>query len=180
MIESEKSQQIYNDLINGRIINKYVLEQEQLVPNPVYTELFTNLEHYVELYRNIGFELVFRDSFFFIRDLDLGDTYKDVAIKIQVVLLILSRKITEIGFGYELLESENAGVSQEQMDEFNQQEEVQQLIAAAKLGKKTLFEVVRDVLVEKRIMYKNIHERYVLSDAGKYFFMQLFSTTNEQ
>jgi len=179
MIESEKSQRIYADLINGRIINKFLLEQDQPVPNPDYTELFSNLEHYVELYRNIGFELVFRDSFFFIRDLDLGDTYKEMAIKIQVTLLILARKITEAGYGYELLESENAGVSVQQMDDFSSQQEVQKLITAAKLGKKTLHEVVRDVLVEKRIMNKNSHNRYVLSDAGKYFFAELFAQENE-
>ena len=174
MIQSEKSQRIYADLINGRIINKYLLDQDQRIPNPDYTELFTNLEHYVELYRNIGFELVFRDSFFFIRDLDLGDTYKEVAIKIQVTLLILARKITEAGYGYDLLESENAGISVQQMDDISKQEEVQKLISAAKLGKKTLPEVVKDVMVEKRIMQKNSHNRFVLTDAGKYFFSQLF------
>ncbi len=70
MIQSEKSQKIYIDLINGRIINKSILNEEQWLPNPDYTELFSNIEKYTELYRNIGFELVFRDSFFFIRDLN--------------------------------------------------------------------------------------------------------------
>jgi hypothetical protein len=174
MIQSAKSQQIYNDLINGRIINKSLLVSGELSPNPDYTELFSNLEDYVELYRHIGFELVFKDSFFFIRDLALGDDYKEMAIKIQVILLILSRKITEAGYGYDLLEDETAGISEQQMDECSNQEEVQQLIQTAKLGKKTLFEVVRDVLVERCIMSKNTHQRYVLTDAGKYFFKQLF------
>jgi len=179
MIQSEKSQRIYNDLINGRIINKFILQNEpqanQYSPNPDYTELFSNLEHYVELYRNIGFELVFHDSFFFIRDLQLGETYKEMAIKIQVTLLIMARKITEIGFTYDLLENENAGISIQQLDDFSTQEDVQQLIMAAKLGKKTLHEIVRDILVERRIMEKNKDERYILSDAGKYFFKQLFA-----
>ena len=176
MIQSEKSQRIYADLINGRIINKFSLEQEtnQLIPNADYSELFTNLESYTELYRHIGFELVFRESFFFIRDLHLGDTYKEMAIKIQVTLLILARKITEAGFGYELLENENAGISIPQLEEISDDEEVKQLILAAKLGKKTLYEVVKDVLLERRIMEKNSQQRYILSDAGKYFFQKLF------
>jgi len=138
MIQSKKSQRIYNDLINGRIINKFSLDlhDNQLIPNADYSELFTNLESYSELYRNIGFELVFRDSFFFIRDLNLGDTYKEMAIKIQISLLIIARKITAAGYGYELLENENAGISAELLKEFSQQEDVQQLILAEKLGKK--------------------------------------------
>ncbi|MFK5985631.1 MAG: hypothetical protein QM479_09410 [Pseudomonadota bacterium] len=176
MIESHKSQKIYTDLINGRIINKMLLEQQQLLPNPDYSELFSNLEAYVELYRNIGFELVFRESFFFIRDLDLGDSYKETAIKIQVLLLILSRKITEEGFGYDLLENEIAGISLEQLDKYSNQEDVQQLILTAKMGKKTLTEAVRDVLIERRIMAVNATKRYILTDAGKYFFKQLFDS----
>ena len=177
MIQSEKSQRIYADLINGRIINKSYLEQDenQLIPNADYSELFTNLESYTELYRNIGFELVFRDSFFFIRDLHLGDTYKEMAIKIQVSLLILARKITAAGFGYELLENENAGISAQLLEEISQQDDVKQLILAARLAKKTLYEVVKDVLLERRIMEKNAHQRYILTDAGKYFFKQLFA-----
>lgn len=177
MIQSERSQAIYNDLINGRIINKFYLNREdnQLIPNADYSEVFSNLEDYTELYRHIGFELVFRDSFFFIRDLHLGDTYKEMAIKIQVTLLILARKITEAGFGYELLENENAGLSIQQLEEISEDDEVKQLILAAKLGKKNLYEVVKDVLLERRIMQRNIHQRYVLSDAGKYFFQQLFA-----
>jgi len=174
MIQSEKSQKIYIDLINGRIINKSILNEKQWFPNPDYTELFSNIEMYTELYRNIGFELVFRDSFFFIRDLNLGDTYKETAIKIQVILLIISRKITEAGFGYDLLDNENAGVSVQQLHEFSTQEDVKQLITAAKLGKKTLLEVVKDVMLERNIMNKNTYDRYILSDAGKYFFSQLF------
>ncbi len=177
MINAQKSQKIYADLINGRIINKMLLAQEQLQPNPDYTELFSNLDAYVEMYRNIGFELVFRDNFFFIRDLDLGDTYKEMAIKIQVSLLILSRKITEEGFGYDLLENEAAGISMEQMEKYSQLQDVQGLISAAKLAKKTLSEVVKDILVEKRIMMINSRKRYVLTDAGKYFFQQLFSSS---
>ena len=61
------------------------------------------------------------------------------------------------------------------LDDFSTQEDVQQLIMAAKLGKKTLHEIVRDILVERRIMEKNKDERYILSDAGKYFFKQLFA-----
>ena len=174
MIQSEKSQKIYIDLINGRIINKSILNEKQWFPNPDYTELFSNIEMYTELYRNIGFELVFRDSFFFIRDLNLGDTYKETAIKIQVILLIISRKITEAGFGYDLLDNENAGVSVQQLHEFSTQEDVKQLITAAKLGKKTLLEVVKDVMLERNIMNKNTYDRYILSDAGKYFFSKLF------
>ena len=179
MIQSEKSQKIYIDLINGRIINKSILNEGQRLPNPDYTELFSNIEKYTELYRNIGFELVFRDSFFFIRDLNLGDTYKETAIKIQVILLIISRKITEAGFGYDLLDNENAGVSVQQLHEFSTQEDVKQLITAAKLGKKTLPEVVKDVMLERNIMNKNTHDRYILSDAGKYFFSQLFELDEE-
>lgn len=177
MIQSEKSQRIYADLINGRIINKFCLEQgqDQLIPNADYSELFTNLESYTELYRNIGFELVFRDSFFFIRDLHLGDTYKEMAIKIQVSLLILARKITEAGFTYDLLENENAGVSTQLLEEISREDDVKQLILAARLGRKTLYEVVKDVLLERHIMERNSHQRYILSDAGKYFFKQLFA-----
>lgn len=176
MIQSEKSQRIYSDLINGRIINKFCFAEKdnQLVPNADYSELFTNLKSYTELYRHLGFELVFRDSFFFIRDLQLGDTYKEMAIKIQVSLLILARKITAAGFGYELIKNENAGISKQQLEKISNDDEVKQSILAAKLGKKTLYEVVKDVLLERRIMERNSQQRYIPSDAGKYFFKQLF------
>lgn len=42
------------------------------------------------------------------------------------------------------------------------------------MGKKTLAEAVRDVLIERRIMAVNAAKRYILTDAGKYFFKQLF------
>lgn len=60
-ISMVKSQQIYTTFVNGKVITKqaYDLYQQRFIESPLYTELYNNLEHFIQLYLHIGFTLNF-------------------------------------------------------------------------------------------------------------------------
>ena len=105
MISNERSQIIYNDLIKGKTINKhsYVLKTNELEENPLYNEIFINFDDYRQLYLRINYELVHKNSsFFFIRELN-GQEANEATIKIQALLIIIGRIVTEKGYLFDVL-----------------------------------------------------------------------------
>jgi len=175
-VDQQKSRQLYAALINGQVINETLYRDGALAPNPLYEELIANFDRYYrQLYANIGFELVLRDGFAYIRSLDPEEAQNDAVRKVQGLLLVLGRGVTELGYQFELLTDPNVGVSPEVLEQIGQQEEKQEVLAACDL-KGALATHMDRVLGRRGIAFQNARGNWVLSNAGKAFFDELFSS----
>jgi len=176
MITNELSQSIYNQLINGKAINKhsYELKTNQLENNPLYTELFSNFDEYRQLYQRLNFELVHKHgSFFYIREPNGGNT-NDVTIKIQALLIVIGRIITEKGYLFDVLTDHRAGIKLEDLSVAMTEERYSEILHTCKLCTTNNIETeINNNLIARGIMFKNSRGNYVLSDAGGAFFNEL-------
>jgi hypothetical protein len=173
-VDQKKSRALYQKLINGQVINEYVFRDSGLVSNPLYEEMVSNFDRcYRDLYFNIGFELVLRDGFAYIRSLEADEDQNDTVRKVQALLLVLGRGVTELGYQFALLTDPDVGVSTEVIEQIAQAEDKQEVLAACDL-KGSLLTNLEKVLGKRGIAYQNAKGNWVLSDAGKAFFNELF------
>jgi uncharacterized pyridoxamine 5'-phosphate oxidase family protein len=176
MINQSLSQALYALLINGKMANKhrYDSKNNQLEENPLYNELFTCLDDYQQLYRNIGYELVHKaHNFFFIRELN-GDAANDVTLKIQALLIIIGRFVTEKGFLFEQLTDHRAGISSESIATIGSEERYLDILHTCKLCKsRTIEEEIKTHLIGRGLVFINSRGNYVLTESGNAFFSEL-------
>lgn len=161
------SQRIYKELINGNLINKTHRQGEQRVPNPLFDELANvhNTEQYKDLYYSIGYELKQLQDCFFINELGKDELLSDIAMKVQALLVILCRGVTQIPLLVSVLTDFHAGISKEQLEQMDQQSEFQQILRAVNI-KNTFSREIDSLLVTRNIAYWNHFDRLVLSDGG--------------
>lgn len=174
MINKELSQQIYREFMNGRVINELAYQKDgSMQPDVRYEELFNNYDSdYRDLYENIGYELVLREGFAFSRSLEEDDSYSDVAMKIQTLLMIVARGIQELGYDFELITTHDAGVSDTLLEQVETDEKKDILLACGL--KKSLIDEVKNVLETRNVAYRNAKGKLVLTAAGKGFFEEVF------
>ncbi|WP_409523177.1 condensin complex protein MksE [Nitrincola sp. MINF-07-Sa-05] len=179
-VDQRRSRALYEMLINGQVVNEYIFKDNGLTPNPLYEELISNFDRYYrDLYSNIGFELVLRDGFAYIRSIDPDDAQNDAVRKVQGLLLVLGRGVTELGYQFELLTDPDVGASSEILVQIAQGEDKQEVLAACDL-KGSLVSNMEKVLSRRGIAFQNAKGNWVLSDAGKAFFSELFSDLNSK
>ena len=176
MISNELSQIIYNDLIKGKTINKhsYVIKTNELEENPLYNEIFINFDDYRQLYLRINFELVHKNSsFFFIRELN-GQDANEATIKIQALLIIIGRIVTEKGYLFDVLTDYRAGIGLADLANAASEERYSDILHTCKLClSRSIEDEINNHLITRGIMFKNSRGHYVLSDAGRGFFADL-------
>ena len=176
MISNEFSQIIYNDLVKGKTINKhsYIVKTNELEDNPLYNEIFINFDEYRQLYQRINFDLVHKNSsFFFIRELSGGDS-NEATIKIQALLIIIGRIVTEKGYLFDVLIDHRAGIGLEDLSVAMSEERYSDILHTCKLCvSRSIEEEINSHLITRGIMFKNSRGHYVLSDAGTAFFSEL-------
>jgi len=176
MITNKLSQTIYSLLINGKAINKhgYVSKTNELEESELYNEIFNNFEEYNTLYQRINYELVHKNScFFYIRELG-GEDANEVTIKIQALLIIIGRIITEQGYLFNVLTDHRAGVKTEDLAIATAEERYLDILHTCKLClKRGIEEEVNNNLVARGLMFINSRGHYVLTEAGASFFDEL-------
>ncbi|RAU19350.1 hypothetical protein DN062_03570 [Nitrincola tibetensis] len=173
-VDQHASRKLYECFINGQVINELVFQDSGMVVNPLFEELVSNFDRYYrELYLNIGFELVLKKGFAFIRSIEADDAQNDIVRKVQGLLLVLGRGVTELGFQFELLTDPEVGVSNEIIEQIEQKEDKQEVLAACDLKGGLLTDIER-VLGKRNIAFQNVKGNWVLSNAGKAFFDELF------
>lgn len=176
MISNELSQTIYNDLVKGKTINKhsYIVKTNELEDNPLYNEIFINFDEYRQLYQRINFDLVHKNSgFFFIRDLNGGNA-NEAAIKIQALLIVIGRIVTERGYLFDVLTDHRAGIGLEDLSVAMSEQRYSDILHTCKLCvSRSIEDEINSHLITRGIMFVNSRGHYVLSDAGIAFFNEL-------
>ncbi|WP_411726970.1 condensin complex protein MksE [Methyloglobulus sp.] len=176
MISKELSQKLYADLINGKTVNKhnYQIKTNELAESPLYNEVFNNLDEYKVLYENINFELVHKHpGFFYIRELN-GDEANETTIKIQALLIVIGRIVTERGYLFDTLTDYRAGIKSEDLVVAMEEERYTDILHTCKLCKDRNIETeIKNNLISRELMFINSRGHYVLSNAGQSFFSEL-------
>jgi hypothetical protein len=176
MISKELSQKLYAELINGKTVNKqsYLSKTNELVGNPLYTEIFNNLDEYKTLYENIKFELIHRHpGFFYIREPN-GDEINEVTIKVQALLIVIGRIVTEKGYLFDTLTDYRAGIKLEDLNVAMEEERYTDILHTCKLCKdRNIDAEIKNNLISRELMFINSRGHYVLSNAGQSFFSEL-------
>jgi len=178
MITNKLSQTIYNQLINGKVINKqaYITKTNELEENHLYNEVFNNFDEYSTLYQRINFELVHKNScFFYIRELGGAELEVPITtIKVQALLIIIGRVFTEQGYLFEVLTDHRAGVKIDDLMIATSEERYLDILHTCKLCKtRGIEEEINNNLVARGLMFVNSRGHYVLTGAGASFFDEL-------
>ncbi|WP_320151357.1 hypothetical protein [uncultured Tolumonas sp.] len=168
------SQEIYKDLIGGRVINRYELVDDKLVLSPKFSALVNDVDLFRGLYLLLGFDLinVGRDSYYISR-VDRTDL-NDIGANIQVILLMLSRGLTLKGISPNIMFDMSAGVSARDIDSIGDDDDISRIVRACGL-QLPFTKPVNTIMVERGLMYRLQNDRYVLSCAGKFLFEKLFN-----
>lgn len=174
MIDPILSREIYKELNAGHVINARLYDVGAEPGNRSYKELSDQREEYTRMYDALGYELVHRPGFFYIRELSNTDPYRGAAVKVVALLTVIGRGVTQLGYLFSLLTSEGSGLSEEDAKTIEGIEEYRDIMAALGLDG-GLWQEIKNALVERRIAYLNEAGRLVLAESGKYFFDSLFS-----
>lgn len=166
-MQKDLSRLIYKELINGNVINKMCREGEHLIQNPLFDELSNeyNREHYAYMYSYIGYELKQLGDCFVINEVGKDDVLSDVAMKVQALLVVLCRGITQIPLLTSVITDFQAGLSKEHLTTIGENDEYQQILKAVGL-KTDLTKEIENVLIARKLAYWNHLDKLVLSDGG--------------
>ncbi|OXX73426.1 hypothetical protein B9J87_05875 [Vibrio sp. V19_P1S1T109] len=169
-INMAKSQQIYATFVNGRVITKqvYDLYQHEFTDSPLYTELYSHLDHFTQLYLHIGYSLNFNveGEFFYISRNEVEEDADTNATKIQAMLLIIARYWVDKGFDLDDLATPAIGLGRTSLEEIASQtiyNDIRQALGIEAWDKAMTY------LADRNFLYPCGDKHYVLSSAGMYF-----------
>ena len=173
-VNFKKSVEIFRALISGCVINRYTISADGArTDNPMFTEIYSNYKDYKQQYLMSGMELVSKDDFYYIRDIDDEMPYTELVKRIQTLLLIIGRHVTQSGALFEKLTHPMGGICDEDLQKIAENEEFSEILAAADL--KDLEKSIKTNLLDRGLMEEPRAGRYILSAAGKSFFDELFA-----
>jgi len=174
VINRKMSVEIYGQFMNGKMVNRNVSIDGELKSNPFFEEVMNNHDHYQNLYDLIGYELVMRDGFAFIRTTESNDVREELVRTIQGVLLVLFRGVMELGFTMDVLLKDSAGLSNLHIEEIGKAQDKIEVLLACGMKTGTLLEHIRKLEL-RSIAYRNGKGNLVLSESGAAFFNDLLS-----
>jgi hypothetical protein len=166
------SVEIYEQLMNGKAINRSIFSDGELRPNQCFEELLNHFDHYRNLYSQIGYELVMQEGFAFIRTPGWSDQVEDAVRRIQALLLVLFRGAMELGFTMDVLTKDNAGLSNAYLEVIGSGEDKQEVLHACGMKGDTLLSYMK-MLESRAIAYRNAKGNLVLTEAGVAFYKEL-------
>ena len=179
MFNAILSKQIFDQLMNGKVINKHELNNSaEFRENQLFTEIVGNLDDYQRQYEMSGYEFVQHPSFIYIREkTSKSEELKtDITMRACVLLLLVGKYITEQNYQLTKLTEKTGGLEQSDFDVMEEMSDIREIILKAGI-KNGLYNAVKSVLVDRNIMLELPDRRaYILSDAGKTFFDEVIQS----
>lgn len=173
VLNRKLSTELYAQLMFGKMINRTQCTEGKLVSNSHFEELVNNFDQYRALYELIGYELVMRSGFAFIRTADASEVEKDdIARNFQGLLLVLFRGVMELGYTMDLLLKDEAGLSDMRIEEIGKGQDKVEVLIACGMKSGNLVEHVKKLEV-RNVAYRNAKGNLVLTEAGEGFFQDL-------
>ncbi|TXD97550.1 hypothetical protein ES754_00760 [Psychrobacter frigidicola] len=175
MIDLHSSVEIYDHLMNGRIVNKRRLGSHgSFEPNPMFEEVIKNLDVYKNQYDMCGFSLLANTEFIYIikgNAYELGKT--EIAMKAYCLLLIIGKYVTSHNYKVDKLNSASGGLTLSDIDKIGLLQDTAEILQRAGMNE-DMFKSIKSTLIERQIMFENpITQNFVLSDSGMAFYEEL-------
>ncbi|PLA73419.1 hypothetical protein CYQ88_11260 [Hydrogenovibrio sp. SC-1] len=178
MYNARLSKQIYQELKNGKIINKHRLDNAaRFVQNELFTEIMVNEEDYRKQFEMSGYEFVLTESFVLIREQgrDSATLKTDMTMKAYILLLLLGKYLNEQNYRFTKLTASDGGLTVGDINAVGQMPDTTELLEKSGM-KNGLMNNIKNVLVKRNILLeKASSETYILSDAGKAFFQEILT-----
>lgn len=179
MIDTKRSQQIYDILINGKILNRrrYDPIRNSFAEDELFQELSSQYESengYRALYQRIGCELVLRPDYAYLKEHSADDD-KSSQTAIQALLTVMAKTALSRNYRFELLTAAEAGFRRELAEAADQDPEMRRILAACHCNNAPLWNEINRLLLRRNIVFENARGNFVLTDAGRDFFEELFA-----
>ena len=176
-INLKKSKEIYRLLINGRVINRYSIAADgSPIENPLFTEIYGLYNDYKRQYLMSGMELIARNDFYYVREVDSEMPFTEPVKRIQALLLVTGRHVTQSGALFDKLTHPMGGICDDDLQKIAANEDFSEILAAVDI--QDIEKSIKANLLDRGIMEEPRAGRYILSAAGKYFFDELFCETS--
>lgn len=179
MYNAVLSKKIFDQLMNGRIVNKTIIgNSDAFVENPLFTEIIDNLADYRQQYKMAGYDFVENAQYFYIRDRasDKNELKTDITMKACVLLLLMGKYLTENNYRISKLTDPNGGLLEADFEAIQDMPDTAEILE--KSGMKRSFSQSVDItLVERNIMLqKTSSNAFILSDSGRAFFDEIIDS----
>lgn len=176
MFDAIKSRQIYQQLMNGKVINKYILANDATMQeNDLFTEILREEDAYKQQYLMSGYLLDIREDFVLIRELERqNDSLKtDATLKIYILLLLIAKYINDNNYRLDKLTSPDKGLHVADIESISVMTYTKEILEKADL-KKDLLSHIKSSLVDRGILLEKASSTsYILSNAGLAFFREV-------
>lgn len=103
MVNLQTSEQIFSTLMNGRIINREKIDNDVLVPEPLFMEIMDNLQAYQKQYEMSGYTFIHSGEYVYIIEDEKGKT--DIAMKAQILLLLIGKYLNNNNFSLQKIKN---------------------------------------------------------------------------
>ena len=171
MVNLGNSELIFNTLMNGRIINREMIDNDVLVPNPLFNEIMDHLEDYQKQYEMSGFKFIHSGDYVYITEDEKNKT--DIAMKAQILLLLIGKYLNNNNFSLQKIKHLNAGLTRSDILGIQNMPESLELLNRAGMGD-DIYTQIKNILVERHILLeKTSSESFILSAIGEKFFDEL-------
>lgn len=178
MFDANLCHEIFNKLMNGKIINKTILNNNgQFTNNPLFDEILCNLNDYKGQYDMCGKDFVVENDYVFIRDrTNINEDLKtDITMKAYLLLLIIGKYLTANNYRFSKISDSSGGITIADIEAIQEMPDTQEILEKSKLNN-NLHSEIRNILVNRNIMLeKPSSQSYILSDSGKAFFNEVIN-----
>lgn len=172
------TKEIYKDFISGKVINKYDMSNNELIPSAKFSELIKHIDIYKKLYDLLGFEIIaIGDNSYYIARPE-RDTLNEIGANIQVILIVLCRGLATRGISPEILKDPQGGINSQTINDIGSEEEAERILKACDIAT-PLVKSVESIMVDRALMHKTSTDRYVLSNAGSFMYRLLLEANTQ-
>lgn len=173
------SKRIFDQLMNGRIVNKTIIgNNDSFAENPLFIEIVDNLDDYRTQYKMSGYDFIEKEGYFYIRDrlLNTTELKTDITMKACVLLLIMGKYLTENNYKISKLTDASAGLVEADFEAIQDMPDTAEILEKTGM-KQSYSKAVSSTLVERSIMLqKTGSNAFVLSDSGRAFFDEIVAS----
>lgn len=162
---------IYNQLMNGCVINREIIDNDTYIINPMFFEIMDNLVEYEKLYEMCGFNMVKTGDYVYLCEKKATEDLKtDVGMHIQILLLLIGKYLNRRNLSLSKITTLSAGISLTEVEEVEKMEETIELFDKARITMNFKIAFLK-ILVKRNIFIeKTTSKTYVLSAIGVKFF----------
>lgn len=181
MTDMNMSADIYNEFMNGRMINRQIVSDNgEFVPNPFFTEVMDNMGDYTKQYRMSGYTIEYNTDYLYLYKGQIHESSKtELSMKAYILLMIIGHYVNTQGFvtthdrASSKLSSINGGLTLADIDKIQETPIMKEMLERADM-KGDLYKVIKSILIERHIMHRNpVTNNIILSGAGARFFDEI-------